>query len=430
MTQLEKARQGKVTPEMEEVAAKENVRPEILRERIAKGTLAIPANVNRTNRTNCGIGEGLSVKVNANIGTSPDLVDLDREIRKLRVAEAAKADTYMDLSTGGDVRNIRRSLIASSPLVIGTVPIYEAAVRAVTDHQKVMDMTSDSMMQAIINNAEDGVDFITVHCGVTHELADKARASERITGIVSRGGTFTSEWMRHHGQENPYYERFDEILDIAREHDVTLSLGDGFRPGCLADSMDDLQLGELMVMAGLAKRAIAAGVQVIIEGPGHVPLDQIVAQVKMQKKLCNGAPFYVLGPIVTDVAPGYDHLTGAIGGAIAASAGVDYLCYVTPSEHLGLPDEDDVRRGVIASRIAAHAADIARGLPGARDWDDDFSRKRKARDWDSMIKECMDPIEAQNVRQQTHSNLPDVCTMCGEFCTYHITEEEEGQEQS
>ncbi len=428
MTQLEQARLGKITAEMEEVAANEKTSPETIRQRIAEGTIAIPANSNRTNRKNCGIGKGLSVKVNANIGTSSDLVDLDREIRKLRAAEEAGADTYMDLSTGGDVRAIRQKLIASSPLVIGTVPIYEAAVRAVADHSKVMDMTSDSMMDAIRRNAEDGVDFITIHCGVTRELARKARNSDRITGIVSRGGTFTSEWTKHHGKENPYYERFDEILDIARECDMTLSLGDGFRPGCLADSMDELQIAELMVLAKLAKRAIKAGVQVIIEGPGHVPLDQITAQVKMQKELCNGAPFYVLGPIVTDVAPGYDHLTGAIGGAIAAAAGVDYLCYVTPSEHLGLPDEDDVRRGVIASRIAAHAADIARGLPGARDWDDDFSRKRKARDWDAMIKECMDPVEAKNVRQQTHSNLPDVCTMCGEFCTYHITEKEETEQ--
>ncbi len=425
MTQLEQARLGKVTAEMEEVAARERVSPETLRDRIARGTAVIPANLNRKNRKNCGIGEGLTVKVNANIGTSPDLVDVDREMAKLKAAEEAKADTFMDLSSGGDVREIRRKLTAATTLPVGTVPIYGAAVRAVQEHRSILDMTSDSMLDAVQRNAEDGVDFVTVHCGVTQQLVAMARESKRITGIVSRGGTFLAEWTKHHKKENPYYERFDDLLDIARKYDVTLSLGDGMRPGCLADSSDDLQMGELRVLAELSKRAFKAGVQVIVEGPGHVPLDQIAAQVALQKKLCNGAPFYVLGPIVTDIAPGYDHIAGAIGGALAAMAGVDFLCYVTPAEHLGLPDADAVREGVIASRIAAHAADIARKTPGARDWDDDFSKKRSARDWEAMTAECIDPVKAAKIREQTHSRLPDVCTMCGEFCTYRLAEKKE-----
>jgi phosphomethylpyrimidine synthase len=427
MTQLEQARRGKITAEMEEVAAKEKVPPETLRRRIARGTAVIPANVNRRNRKICGIGEGLSVKVNANIGTSPDLVDIEREMTKLKAAEDAKADTFMDLSTGGDVREIRRKFIVASALPIGTVPIYEAAVRAVAEHRSIADMTPDSMIQAIQSSAEDGVDFVTVHCGVTKRLVDMAREGRRITGIVSRGGTFLAEWIGVHEKENPYYERYDEILDIARKYDVTLSLGDGLRPGCLADSFDDLQIGELAVLAQLARRAFEAGVQVIIEGPGHVPLDQVAAQVALQKKLCNGAPFYVLGPLVTDIAPGYDHITGAIGGALAAMAGADFLCYVTPSEHLGLPDANDVREGVIASRIAAHAADVARKIPGARDWDDDFSKDRALRNWQAMIEKCINPAKAAEIRSHTHSRLSDVCTMCGEFCTYRIARQKKSE---
>ena len=424
MTQIDSARKGKITDEMRAVARAEGVSAEEIKDRVARGTVVIPCSRKRGKRKVLGVGEGLTVKVNANVGTSPDYADVEREVAKLRAAIEAGSDAFMDLSTGGDLRAIRKRLLAESDICSGSVPIYEAAVRAVREHRSIMDMTADSMLEAVRTHAEDGVDFATIHCGVTAALVKQYRKMKRVCGIVSRGGTFLAEWIHHHGKENPFYERFDDIIEIAREYDLTLSLGDGMRPGALADSFDDLQTGELVALASLAKRALTAGVQVIIEGPGHVPLNQIKEQVRLQKRLCNGAPFYVLGPLVTDIAPGYDHITSAIGGAIAGAAGADFLCYVTPSEHLALPGPEEVREGVIAGRIAAHAADIARGNPQAIERDRRFSEMRSRRDWKGMYEHCLDPVKARKVRESGKPSDEGVCSMCGEFCTYLLAEKE------
>jgi phosphomethylpyrimidine synthase len=424
MTQLESARKNRITPAMRRVAKDERKKPEYVREMIAAGKLIIPCNKRRRAAGVCGIGLGLRTKVNANIGTSKDFIDVGRELAKLRAAEEAGADTVMDLSTGGDITAIRRRILAASRLPLGTVPIYEAAVRAVHERRTIMGMTGAGMLRAVENHCKDGVDFVTVHCGVTRAVVKELETSPRLCGIVSRGGSFLAEWMRYHKQENPLYARFDELLDIARQYDVTLSLGDGMRPGALADAFDRPQVHELNVLAELAKRAGDAGVQVMIEGPGHVPLNQVAAQVQMQKEICRGAPFYVLGPLVTDVAPGYDHITSAIGGALAAAAGADFLCYVTPSEHLGLPGPEEVRQGVIAARIAAHAADVAKGIAGARDWDDRFSALRRKRDWEGMIGHSLDPATARRYRLTTNPNGEDACSMCGEYCVFKLAEHE------
>jgi phosphomethylpyrimidine synthase len=422
MTQLELARKNKITPQMRRVAKDEHKTPEFVRDMLATGKLVVPCNKRRSAEGVCGIGGGLRTKVNANIGTSRDFIDISRELAKLRAAEDAGADTVMDLSTGGDITAIRRRILDASQLPLGTVPIYEAACRAVHQKKTIMAMTAADMLCGVENHCKDGVDFITVHCGVTRDVLKELETSPRICGIVSRGGTFLAEWMRYRKQENPLYARFDELLDIAREYDVTLSLGDGLRPGALADAFDRPQVHELNVLAELAKRAFNAGVQAMIEGPGHVPLNQVAAQVQMQKELCHGAPFYVLGPLVTDVAPGYDHITSAIGGALAAMAGADFLCYVTPSEHLGLPGPEEVRQGVIAARIAAHAADVAKGIAGARDWDDRFSALRRKRDWDGMIKNSLDPATARRYRLTANPNGEDACSMCGEYCVFKLSE--------
>ena len=424
-TQLTLARQGKITPAMDDVARHECVDPEQIRARIADGKLAIAHNRNRRHGKPTGIGLGLRTKVNANIGTSMDYADLDRELRKLKVAEEAGADAVMDLSTGGDLREIRRVLLAETALPLGTVPIYDAAVQAARETGSIRGMTATSMLKAIEDHAIAGVDFMTVHCGVTRAAVKTLHAAGRTTGIVSRGGEFLSAWMRANGKENPLYESFDEVLAIAKAHDAVLSLGDGLRPGCLADAMDSAQVHELMVLGELAERARQAGVQVIIEGPGHVPIDQVAAQVKLEKELCKGAPFYVLGPLVTDIAPGYDHITSAIGGAIAAAAGADFLCYVTPAEHLCLPAEDHVHQGVIAARIAAHAADVAKGVHGARELDRQFSILRKNRDWDGQLSRCIDPVTARKYREEGKPHSSDVCSMCGEFCVFKIAETNE-----
>ena len=430
MTQLQQAREDIVTREMECVAQAEKVSPDVVRDRIARGRLVIPLNNRRQalglpELTPCGIGEGLRTKVNANIGTSRDYVDLDSELEKLAVAIEAGADTVMDLSTGGDLRDIRRKVLEASTVPIGTVPIYDAAVAAVCDKGAVREMTAESILAAVRAHAEQGVDFVTVHCGVTRDVVRTLQETPRVCGIVSRGGSFLANWTLVHGQENPLYEQYDEVIAIAREHDVTLSLGDGLRPGALADAMDRAQVHELNVLAELAARAVAAGVQVIIEGPGHVPLQQIEAQVRLQKELCRGAPFYVLGPLVTDVAPGYDHITAAIGGAVAAAAGVDFLCYVTPTEHLGLPEAEHVREGVMASRIAAHAGDIAKGVPGAADWDREFSDLRRRRKWPEQLARCMDPKRAAALRAQRGGADDDVCSMCSELCAFRIDDDTE-----
>ncbi|MGB2797917.1 MAG: phosphomethylpyrimidine synthase ThiC, partial [Phycisphaerae bacterium] len=367
MTQLEQARKGLVTDAMRAVAETEGLDPETVRARVAAARIAIPFNRLRRAARVMGVGEGLRVKVNANIGTSPDYADVATELEKLKAAEEAGTDALMDLSTGGDVRAIRRKILDECRVTVGSVPIYEAAAKAAQTQHDLAKMTADEMLASVRRHAEDGVDFVTVHCGVTRRIVESEALRRRVCGIVSRGGMFLAHWMRRNREENPFHERFDEVIDISREFDVTLSLGDGLRPGAIADAMDAPQVEELLVLAELARRATAAGAQVIIEGPGHVPLNQVEAQVRLEKEMTGGLPFYVLGPIVTDVAPGYDHLTSAIGGAVAAMAGADFLCYVTRTEHLGLPRPQDVREGVIAARIAAHAGDVARGLPAARD---------------------------------------------------------------
>ena len=420
MTQMELARQGKVTDAMAAVAAAEGVPVEAVRRDVAAGLVAIPVNKNRRSRRIMGVGRGLRVKVNANLGTSTDYCDVAVELEKLRAAQESGADAIMDLSTGGDIPAIRRQIMDACDIAVGTVPVYEAAAKAVQAGRNIATMTAADMLDSVRNHARDGVDFVTVHCGVTRRIAESAAVQRRVCGIVSRGGTFLAHWMLRQKQENPFFERFDEVLDIAREFDVTLSLGDGLRPGAIADAMDTAQVEELQTLAELARRAVAAGVQVMLEGPGHVPLDQVEAQIKMQKAMTGGLPFYVLGPIVTDVAPGYDHITSAIGGAVAGMAGADFLCYVTPTEHLGLPRPEDVREGVIAARIAAHAADVARGRPDALAWDRRFSAARAKRDWDVQLSDCIDPIRARRLREERRSADGEVCSMCGEFCAFKV----------
>jgi phosphomethylpyrimidine synthase len=416
MTQLEQARAGNLTPEMETVARAEQRPLEFIRAGVAEGRIVIPANPRHAGLRPLGVGAGLSTKVNANLGTSPDHAEPEEELAKARTAVAAGADALMDLSTGGDLNGLRLRLLAEFSKPLGTVPVYAAAVAAVRRNGKVVDMTADDMLGAIREQAGQGVDFMTVHAGVTQESVARVVAQGRVTDIVSRGGAFLAEWMICHQRQNPYYEQFDQVLDLCREHDVTLSLGDGLRPGCLEDATDRGQVQELIVLGELARRARAAGVQVMIEGPGHVPLDQIQANVLLEKRLCEGAPFYVLGPLVTDVAAGYDHIACAIGGAIAAAAGADFLCYVTPAEHLCLPGVDDVRAGVIAARIAAHAADIAKGVPGARERDRQMARARKALDWNRQIELALDPARARELHASSRPKQTDVCTMCGDFC--------------
>lgn len=422
MTQLQKARQNIITQEMRQVAKEEDLDPEYIKLRIAEGKIVIPVNHKRRATKVCGIGAGLKTKVNANIGTSADYADIVNELEKLRIAEEAGADAVMDLSTGGDLRSIRRRIIESTVLTVGSVPIYEAAVKAVQHKHTIVDMTAEDMLDAVRLHCEDGVDFITVHCGATRGVLKHLKENKRICGVVSRGGTFLVEWMVHNGRENPFYEEYDEILAIAKEYDVTLSLGDAMRPGALADAFDRAQIYELNVLAELAQRALDANVQVMVEGPGHVPLNQVTAHVQLQKELCKGVPFYVLGPIVTDIAPGYDHITSAIGGAIAAAAGADFLCYVTPTEHLSLPNPTDVRNGVMAARIAAHAADIVKGVKSAWEWDKKMSHYRRKRDWQGQFNTCIDPIVAKNIRERGRPQNDEVCSMCAEYCVFKLSD--------
>ncbi len=427
MTQYESARKGVITPEMLAVAEAERRPAEEIRSLVARGRVVIPANPAHAGLSPRGIGAGLSIKVNANIGTSPDAIGLENELIKLKAAVDAGADAVMDLSTGGDLVAIRQAILEQCPVPLGTVPIYEAAARAL---ERAGDITAgldeDLLFDVIQKQAEQGVDFVTVHCGVTRRAIQLLLDQGRKLGIVSRGGSFLAAWMHAHDRENPLYARYDDLLDIARAHDVTLSLGDGLRPGCLADAGDRAQLEELVTLGELVRRARDAGVQVMVEGPGHVPLDQVRAQMEIQKSVCEGAPFYVLGPIVTDIAPGYDHITSAIGGALAAWAGADFLCYVTPAEHLGLPEPEHVRQGVIASRIAAHAADIARGLPGARHADDQMARARCQLDWDRQARLALDPrmvLEWRKRREEAGQVLEtdDPCSMCGHFCAVKLS---------
>lgn len=422
MTQLEIARAGKVSPEMMAVAEFERLDPEFIREGVAAGTIVIPRNIHHDIPRPRGIGKGLSTKVNANIGTSVDFPSVEDELEKLRIAIDAGADAVMDLSTGGDLAAVRKAVIENCTVPLGTVPIYEAAVKA-ADGGSVVDMSEDDLFRVIERNATDGVDFLTLHCGITRESIARLQESGRIADVVSRGGAFLVCWILGNERENPLYTRFDDLLDICRKHDVTLSLGDGFRPGCLADATDRAQIQELIILGELVDRSRKAGVQAMVEGPGHVPMDQVVANVQIQKTLCKGAPFYVLGPLVTDIAPGYDHITSAIGGAMAAAAGVDFLCYVTPSEHLGLPGPEEVREGVIASRIAAHAGDIAKGVKGAMDWDREMSIARKKLDWEKQLELAIDPIKFKKFRSERATSAEGVCSMCGKYCAMKVVDE-------
>ena len=422
MTQLESAKAGIISPQVKIVAQHEGVEAGFIRQGVAEGTIVIPANINHANLVPCGIGRGLGTKVNANIGTSSDFANIDTELEKLQVAIKYGADTVMDLSTGGDISAVRRAIITSSSLPIGTVPIYQAGIEAIDRHGAIVGLTVDELFAVIEGHARDGVDFITVHCGVTRSAIARLKQQGRVTDVVSRGGAFLIGWMLHNGRENPLYEHYDRLLEIAREFDVTLSLGDGMRPGSLADATDRAQVEELLTLGELVQRAQQAGVQVMVEGPGHLPLNQIETNIQLQKTICKGAPFYVLGPLVTDIAAGYDHITGAIGGAIAAAAGADFLCYVTPAEHLSLPGPEDVRQGVIASRVAAHAGDIVKGVKGAEEWDMKMSVARKQLDWEEQARLSLDPELSHQVHSR-HTTAGATCSMCGEYCAMALMEE-------
>ena len=412
-TQMDAARKGICTKEMEIVARKEHMAPEQLMALMAEGKAIIPCNKKHTCIAPSGLGSMLTTKINVNLGTSRDLTDLNMELTKVQSAVDMGAEAIMDLSSYGDTRKFRRMLTEKCPAMIGTVPIYDAVVYY---HKALGTITSREWIDIVRMHAEDGVDFMTIHCGINKETAGKFKRNKRLMNIVSRGGSIIFAWMEMTGQENPFYEHYDEILDICREYDVTLSLGDACRPGCLQDATDASQIEELITLGELTKRAWEKDVQIMIEGPGHMPMNQIAANMEIQKTLCHGAPFYVLGPLVTDVAPGYDHITGAIGGAIAAAAGAAFLCYVTPAEHLRLPDVNDVKEGIIAARIAAHAADIAKGLPHAMDWDNEMSAARKKLDWEAMFGLAMDPEKAREYRASSRPEREDTCSMCGNFC--------------
>ncbi|MDA8065878.1 MAG: phosphomethylpyrimidine synthase ThiC [Thermaerobacter sp.] len=424
MTIMERAAAGEITSEILRAARRESLDPETLRRGVAAGRVVVPANPAHGTLDPLAIGEGTATKVNANLGTSVDFPAPERELEKLRVALEAGATAVMDLSTGRreDFRLLRRAILERSPVPVGTVPVYQATVDALEERGSMVELTAEDLFQAIEEQADDGVDFMTVHCGVTLETVERLRREGRVADIVSRGGAFLTGWMLHHDRENPLYEQFDRLLEIARAHEVTLSLGDGLRPGCLADATDRAQVQELLILGELVDRCRRAGVQVMVEGPGHVPLDQVAANVQLQKSVCHGAPFYVLGPLVTDVAPGYDHITSAIGGALAGAAGADFLCYVTPAEHLGLPSLEDVRDGVVAARIAAHAADLAKGLPGAREWDLAMARARKALDWEGQIRLAIDGEKARRYRRERTPDDETGCSMCGPYCAMEVVD--------
>ena len=412
-TQMDAARKGILTKELLAVAKKEQMEPEKLVKLVAAGQVVIPANKCHTCLDPNGIGSALRTKINVNLGTSRDLNDLDMELQKVNDAVAMGAESIMDLSSFGDTQKFRRKLTAECPAIIGTVPIYDAVVYY---HKPLREITSEEWLQIAEMHAKDGVDFLTIHVGINKNTAERFKKMKRLTNIVSRGGSIIFAWMDMTGQENPFYEHFDRLLDICQEYDVTLSLGDACRPGCLEDATDVSQLEELLTLGELTRRAWEKNVQVMIEGPGHMPLDQIAANMKIQQSVCKGAPFYVLGPLVTDVAPGYDHITAAIGGAIAASAGASFLCYVTPAEHLRLPNRDDVKEGIIASRIAAHAADIAKGIPGAKEWDRKMAQARARLDWEEQFSLAIDPEKARRYRAESKPEKEDTCSMCGNFC--------------
>jgi len=408
---------------IEKVAQAEGRDVEFIRQGVQTGTIVIPANKLHNIEKPAGIGKGLRTKVNANLGTSGDCTSIEDELAKLEIAVKYGADCVMDLSTGGDLNFIRKEIIEKSPVPIGTVPIYQAAWEARSKGKELSDITAQDMLKVLEDQARDGVDFFTIHCGVTRSVLECLESSKRVMGIVSRGGAILANWMKARGEENPFYAQFDQVLKVAKEYDITLSLGDGLRPGCLDDATDRPQVQELIILGELARRSREHGVQVMIEGPGHVPLNQVEANIKLAKSLTDDTPFYVLGPLVTDIAPGYDHITAAIGGAIAAAAGADFLCYVTSAEHLRLPGVEDVREGVIASVIAAHAGDIAKGVKGARDKDRMISVARKKRDWEQQFKLAVDPEKARKYRESSPLKDDTVCSMCGEYCSIKLTEQ-------
>lgn len=421
MTRIEHAKKGIITDEIKEVALAEGVDAEELARNIALGKVVITRNTLRKIKP-LGIGKGLSTKINANIGTSKDKTDIEEELEKLKVAVKFGADAVMDLSTGGPLKDMRRAVINNSPVSVGTVPVYEAAVRAIERYGSIMKMTVDDLFETIEDHARDGVDFITVHCGVTRKIVEMLKSNERVLPIVSRGGSILAEWICHNERENPLYEYYDRLLEIAKRYDLTLSLGDGLRPGCLLDATDKYQLLELITIGKLKDIAVAEGVQCMIEGPGHLPINHVEANIKIQKSICKEAPFYVLGPLVTDCAMGYDHIAAAIGGALAGMYGADFLCYVTPSEHIRLPDVDDVKEGVIASKIAAHAADLAKGIKKAWERDKEMAYARRNFDWSRQIELSFNPEKVLSMRSE-RPPLEDerVCSMCGEFCAIKVS---------
>ena len=412
-TQMDAARKGIITKEMEIAAKKENMDVKELMEYMAKGQVIIPCNKLHTSIEPNAIGSMLKTKINVNLGISRDWKDMDMEIEKVNNAVKMGAESIMDLSSYGDTRTFRKRLTKECPAMIGTVPIYDAVVYY---HKPLKEITSKEWIDIVRMHAEDGVDFMTIHCGINKATAGRFKANRRLTNIVSRGGSIIFAWMEMTGEENPFYEHYDEILDICREYDITMSLGDACRPGCLKDASDISQIEELVTLGELTARAWEKDVQVMVEGPGHMPMNQIAANMEIQKTICKGAPFYVLGPLVTDIAPGYDHITAAIGGAISAASGASFLCYVTPAEHLRLPSLDDVKEGIIASRIAAHAADIAKGVKGAIEWDHQMSLARKKLDWEEMFDICIDPEKARRYRAEAKPEKEDTCSMCGNFC--------------
>jgi phosphomethylpyrimidine synthase len=422
-TQMKAAKAGKITEEMRVVARDEEQSPKSIRQRIAEGTVIITRNTQRENVHPIGIGKGLSTKINANIGTSPDLCNFELEIEKAKIAVKYGADTIMDLSTGGDLDEIRSKILKTVNVPIGTVPIYQTAIEVAKKKGSIMHMTEDDIFSTIEKHAKDGVDFMTVHCGVTQQIVKRLAKHPRLMGIVSRGGTFLAAWILHHKKENPLYANYDYLLEIAAEYDFSLSLGDGLRPGCIFDSTDWPQVQELLTIGELVERARAANVQAMVEGPGHLPLNDIKANVQLEKSTCKDAPFYVLGPIVTEIAPGYDHIVGAIGGAIAGLAGADFLCYLTPSEHLGLPNLEDVKEGVIATKIAAHAVDIVKlGFKAAKR-DLAMAKARADLDWKKQIENALDPEKATKIRSRVKLKSPETCSMCSEYCAIKILKE-------
>ena len=415
VTQIDFARAGQITPQMKEVAEREHRDPEYIRERVADGRIAIPANIVHIKKgmRAFGVGEGLSTKVNVNLGISGDKADAAEEWKKVKIAEDFGADAIMDLSNSGKTRQFRQQLIDETPLMVGTVPMYDAIGYM---EKPLVKLTKDDLFEVVRAHAEDGVDFMTIHCGINKSVTMTFKETGRLMNIVSRGGSLLFGWMEVTGNENPFYEYFDELLEICHEYDVTISLGDSCRPGCLYDSNDATETAEMIELGKLCKRAWAAGVQVMVEGPGHMALDEIAANMKLQKRLCHNAPFYVLGPLVTDIGVGYDHITAAIGGAISASSGADFLCYVTPAEHLCLPNAQDVLDGLMATKIAAHAADIAKKVPHARDMDDKMGQARRKLDWDSMWKCALDPVTGKKRYEESPAATEGTCTMCGKMC--------------